>query len=216
MGAEYDVNIPYFHLNSAQTLRTWWQWAVQEWHKMGPWSIVSFDHQIIVCFKLAGTVSLIFSQISVCLCIKLMSKWIRTEPTKQRIRNDRLSGLGELTNSRPTAEKPAWDWTSPPAPPCGLQLYSLVCLRGPWVWDQDLSLEHQLAFWSPFSTVECLAQPWCSRQGPGLALTYSARFFWLPMGGHTLSEEWMRGGLGRKQKGGGAGGGEGGGTVFGM
>lgn len=119
MEAEYDVNIPYFHLSSAQTLRTWWQWAVQEWHKMGPWSIVSFDRQIIVCFKLAGTVSLIFSQISVCLCIKLMSKWIRTEPTKQRIRNDRLSGLGELTNSRPTAEKPAWDWTSPPHPHVG-------------------------------------------------------------------------------------------------
>ena len=58
----------------------------------------------------------------------------------------------ELTNSRKTIGVSAHYQTRPSA--CGLQFSSLVCLRSPWQWDQDLSLMYELAFWTPFPMVQ--------------------------------------------------------------
>lgn len=109
---------------------------------MGPWSIVSWapDHCVLQTCSVS-TVSLIFSQISVRLCVKLMSKWIRTEPNKQWIRNGWLLSLGELTNSRPTAEAPAWDRTRCP-----------------------LHVGHSCVAWSVWGASGCGTRiyPWCT------------------------------------------------------
>lgn len=62
-----------------------------------------------------------------------------------------------------------WDQTRPSV--CGWYLYSVVCLMRPWQWDQGLSLVHDLAFWTLFPIMGCLAQLWCMRDGFGLAST---------------------------------------------
>lgn len=41
---------------------------------------------------------------------------------------------------------------------CAPQLHGIIFLRGPWQWDQDSSLVHEQAFWSPFRMVGYHAQ----------------------------------------------------------
>ena len=52
----------------------------------------------------------------------------------------------KLIYTRLIAREYAWDLTRLA---CGQQLYSLVCLRSPCHWDQDLSLVHELVFLEP-------------------------------------------------------------------
>lgn len=48
---------------------------------------------------------------------------------------------------------------------CAQQLHGIIFLRGPWQWNQDLPLVHELAFRNPSHMVRCHAQPWCRGKG---------------------------------------------------
>lgn len=60
----------------------------------------------------------------------------------------------EVTEFRPTVGEPTWYQRRPSA--CRQRLYSLDYLWDSWWWDQDLTLVHELALWSPFFTVDAL------------------------------------------------------------
>lgn len=96
-----------------------------------------------------------------------------------------------MRKSTESADKSYWEITEsrlttrPPEYRCQWRVLDSICDN--WQWDQDLTLMHELTFWSPFSMERYLAQPRYWRWGRGLVLPQ-----W---GDGTYLVEFLRGGL---------------------